>query len=277
VRKLEQDVGGLTAANPYTGTTQNITNYLADPTEEAILHMVNADPARTPTFAMFARPDYYLSAGSATCSGSCVTQNTGFAWNHGDYAAEINTNYLGIAGPGVKRLGLDGDTPSEGPSSAGPDSGQITVPGSGTKGTWLDETDIRPTLLYLTGLRDDYQTDGRVVSQILTHANRALRPAAVTALGACYKQLNSSVGAFGTATLQASTRAAESSSAGDTTYTRTDRTLSALELARDRLAEVIKGELSAAAFRNRPVPAAGLQTLACQAILTAAGHLSASS
>jgi hypothetical protein len=277
VRKLEQDVGGLTAANPYTGTTQNITNYLASPTEEAILHMVNADPARTPTFAMFARPDYFLSAGSATCSGSCVTQNTGFAWNHGDYAAEIDTNFFGVAGPGVKKLGLDGTAASAGPNSAGPNSGQITVPGSGTTGTWIDETDIRPTLLYLTGLRDDYQTDGRVITQILTRAGGALRPAAVTALGACYKQLNSSVGAFGTATLQVSTKAAESTSAGDTTYTRADRVLSALDQARDHLAEAVKGELSAAAFQNRPVPAPGLQTLACQAIITAAEHLSASS
>ena len=275
VRKLEQDVGGLTAANPYTGTTQDITNYLADPTEEAILHIVNADPARTPTFALFARPDYFLSSGSATCSGSCVTQNTGFAWDHGDYAAEIDTNYLGIAGPGVKHLGLDGDTASEGPSSAGPDSGQITVPGSGTKGTWIDETDIRPTLLYLTGLRDDYQTDGRVITQILSHPSDALRPAAVTALGACYKQLNSSVGEFGTATLQAATKAIESTSAGDTTYTRTDRELTALEQARDHLAELIKSELSAAAIADRPVPAAGLQTTACQAIISAAEHLPA--
>src|SRR5512146_3130326 len=47
VRTLERDVAGLTAANPYTGTTQNIANYLADPAEMAILHMVNADPART--------------------------------------------------------------------------------------------------------------------------------------------------------------------------------------------------------------------------------------
>ena len=52
VRTLERDVGGLTAANPYAGTTQKIANWLADPAEEAILHMVNADPARTPTFAM---------------------------------------------------------------------------------------------------------------------------------------------------------------------------------------------------------------------------------
>src|SRR4029077_1837479 len=31
VRTLEHDVAGLTASNPYTGTTQNITNFIADP------------------------------------------------------------------------------------------------------------------------------------------------------------------------------------------------------------------------------------------------------
>ena len=67
-------MASLTATNPYASpSSQPITNYLADPTEEAILHMVNADPARTPTFAMFAKPDYYLQTGSTTCSTSCVT------------------------------------------------------------------------------------------------------------------------------------------------------------------------------------------------------------
>jgi hypothetical protein len=276
VRKLERDVGGLTAANPYTKTTQNITNYLAGPTEEAILHMVNADPARTPTFAMFAKPDYYLSTWPASCSSPCVTQNTGFGWDHGDYAAEINTNWLGIAGPGVAHLGLDGSAANAGPNSAGPDSGQVTVPGSGTTGTWIDETDIRPTLLYLAGLRDDYQTDGRVVSQILTHPDAALRPAAVTALGACYKQLNSSVGEFGTDTLQAATKAMESSSPGDAAYRNTDRILSVLEQVRDHLAETVKGELSAAAFGDQPVRGASAQTAACQAVISSAEHLAAS-
>jgi hypothetical protein len=239
--------------------------------------MVNADPARTPTFAMFAKPDYYLSTGSASCTPSCVTQNTGFAWDHGDYAAEIDTTYFAVTGPGVKHLGLDGDTASQGPSSAGPDSGQVTVPGSHTTGTWVDQTDIRPTLLYLAGLRDDYQTDGRVITEVLAAPDRALRPAAVTALGACYKQLNSSVGQFGTATLQAATKAIESNSAGDSTYSRTDRALSALEQARDHLAGAVKTELSAAAFGNRPVPAAGLQTAACRAIITTAQRLAAAS
>ena len=45
VRNLERDVAGLTAANPYSGNAnETLANYLADPTEEAILHMVNADP-----------------------------------------------------------------------------------------------------------------------------------------------------------------------------------------------------------------------------------------
>ena len=194
VRALERDTGGLTAANPYTGTTQPITNYLADPTEMAILHMSDADPARTATFTMFGRPDYFLSTGAANCSSPCVSQNAGFAYNHGDYAAEIDTNYLGLAGPGVKNLGLDGSAADAGPSSAGANSGQVTVPDEGTTGTWVDETDIRPTTMYLLGLKDDYEHDGRVITQVLTNPNKALSRPGVTALGDCYKQLNSSVG-----------------------------------------------------------------------------------
>ena len=57
--------------------------------------------------------------------------------------------------------------------------------------------------MYLTGLNDDYEHDGRVITQILADPNHALRGPGVAALGACYKQLNSSVGQFGTYTLQA--------------------------------------------------------------------------
>ena len=272
VRTLERDVAGLTANNPYAGGTQKITNYIADPAEEAILHMVNADPARTPTFALFAKPDYFFSPGSATCA-PCVTQNTGFAWDHGDYAAEINTNYLGLAGPGVKHLGLDGQAPNAGPNSAGPDSGQVVVANSGTTGTWADETDIRPTLMYLTGLKDDYEHDGRVITEVLAAPNRALGAPAVTSLGACYKQLNSSVGQFGNFTLQASTAAVESSTIGDTQYKTINATLTGLDRLRDALALRIKSELEAAAFGDQPVVGAQAQTTACQAIIASAGVL----
>ena len=276
VRTLERDTAGLTAFNPYTNTTQPITNYLADPTEEAILHMVNADPARTPTFALFAKPDYFLSPGSASCS-PCVSVNPGFAYNHGDYAAEINTNWLGIVGPGVKNLGVDGPQPADGPNSAGPDSGQVTVPGSGTTGTWIDETDIRPTIMYLAGLRDDYEHDGRVITQILTDPNHALSQPGVALLGACYKQLNSSVGQFGTDTLIASTAGIESNSSGDATYNHVEHSLHALDVARDRLAGAIKGELEAAAFGNTEIHGAFGQTAACGALIAAAHALASHS
>jgi hypothetical protein len=278
VRTLERDVGSVTASNPYSGNAaEPIANYLADPTEEAILHMVNADPARTPTFAMFAKPDYFLTPGAATCNVSCVKQNTSFAWDHGDYAAEIDTNFFGIAGPGVRNLGLDGSGAAEGPSSAGPDSGQVTVPASGTRGTWVDETDIRPTLIYLTGLRDDYEHDGRVITQVLSQPNSALSAPGVAALGACYKQLNSSVGDFGTDTLQAATKAIESNSPGDSTYLGADQALRQLEVARDQLALRIKGELEAAAFDNTRVNLVVPQLVGCQLIIGGARLLNSSS
>ncbi len=279
VRSLEHGVANITAANPYTGTTQKIDNYIADPAEEAILHMVNADPARTPTFAMFAKPDYYLQSSALTgsCAGKLVCQSTGFAWDHGDYAAEINTNYAAFAGPGVKRLGLDGPAASQGPSSAGANSGQIVVSDQHLPGPWVDETDIRPTLLYLTGLRDDYQPDGRVITQILANPNRALSDPAVTALGECYKQLNSSVGQFGAATLTASTNAVDSTSPGDATYIHINQALTGLDKVRDALAGRIKGELAAAALRDTPVPGAPAQIAACQGLIGAAQHLAATS
>ena len=282
-RAFEHDVAKLHVADPYSGSGQyKLANFLANPVEEGILHIVDADPARTPTLAVFARPDYYIqsssvSAEGGSCFGPDVCQDTGFAWDHGDYAAEINTNYVGLVGPGVKHLGLDGPAANKGTTSSGPDSGQIEVAQDHFPGPWVDETDIRPTIMYLTGLRDDYEHDGRVITQILAHPNAALKPSAVTTLGECYKQLNSSVGDFAAETLTASTKAIDSSSSGDKTYLKVDAALRALEVARDKLAEHIKGELEAAAFSNDKVKDASSQTAACNGLITAATRLAASS
>jgi hypothetical protein len=140
-------------------------------------------------------------------------------------------------------------------------------------GPWTDETDIRPTEMYLLGLRDDYEHDGRVITQILADPNGALSGSGVTALGACYKQLNSSVGQFANDTLQADTKAIESSSPGDLLYRNTDKALAGLERVHDALALRIKAQLKAAAFEDQPVFAAGAETLACQAIIKSAAVL----
>jgi hypothetical protein len=283
-RTFERDVAGLTAYNPYAGQTQQIANYLADPTEEAILHFVNADPARTPTVAEFAKPDYYLEQGSATCNSSvtgsqasdypadCVSVDPGFAWDHGDYAAEINSNYIGFVGPGVKNLGVDGWGPAQGPNSAGANSGQTVVINYNNPGPWTDETDVRPTEMYLLGLTDDYEHDGRVITEILSNPNNALAAPGVAQLGACYKQLNSSVGQFGAYTLQADTAAIESSTRGDFEYLATDKALAGLEKIRDAVALSIKGELEAAAFQDKPIFAPQLATFVCQGVIASA-HL----
>jgi hypothetical protein len=277
VRQFEHDVAGLTAANPYTGTTQTIANYIADPVEESILHFTNADPARTPTFALFAKPDYFLSTGSATCpAAGCVTQNTGFAWDHGDYAAEINMTYLGLVGPGVKHLGIDGWGPAQGPNSAGPNSGQTVSADLANPGTWADHTDIEPTELYLTGLKADYTQDGTVITDVLTDAPPHLRSVPEQQLAACYKQLNASVGQFGNATLIASTKAVESTSAGDATYNQVNAQLLSLEKQRDALAIKVKDELNAAAFSNTAIANPHGQLAQCQAIIGRAKQLAQS-
>jgi hypothetical protein len=276
VRTLERDLGKLTAHNPYTNTTQTIANYLATPAAEALVHMVNADPARTPTVAMFAKPDYFLSSSTASCNGTaCVTVNPGFAYNHGDYAAEIDTNYIGLAGPGVKHLGVDGSGPADGPNSAGPNSGQVTVPGEHTRGTWADETDIRPTMMYLAGLKDDYEHDGRVITEVLTHPNRALSEPGVAALGACYKQLNSSVGQLGTDVLVASTKAAQSTSPGDAKFRAAQIAMRALDKLRDKVALPIKDDLEAAAFGNQLIRNTGVELGSCLAVIAGANKLAA--
>ncbi len=54
-RALEHDVAALTAGNPYKGgATEAVVNFLADPVEMKLLHMLTADAARTPTFTAFA-------------------------------------------------------------------------------------------------------------------------------------------------------------------------------------------------------------------------------
>ncbi len=152
VRALERAAAKLTAKDVATGKTVRVTNYLADPVEMKLLHMVTGDPKRTATLALFGNPDFWLdSSVPASCGTKVLTCEPagGDAWNHGDVASKINTTFLGFAGPGVRHLGVTGPI-------------------------WSDHTDIQPTMMELLGLRDDYTPDGRVLAEVIKPS--ALRP-----------------------------------------------------------------------------------------------------
>jgi Type I phosphodiesterase / nucleotide pyrophosphatase len=237
-REFERAVGRLQTVSPYTGQTDNLTIALADPVAMKTLHMITADPQRTPTFTMFADPDYFLFASSAVCgkpsTPSCVfvppPSNFTFAWNHGGIEPEIAATWLGMVGPGVRNLGQDDDT-------------------------WADHVDHRPTMLTLLGLEDTYIHDGRVlidqldawaVPQTLRAHRETLRR-----LGEVYKQLNAPFGTFAMDTLVASTRALRSGSASnDNTYTTIEGQIESLTSARDALASQIRAALHGATFEE---------------------------
>jgi outer membrane murein-binding lipoprotein Lpp len=230
-RNFGRALGRLTAVSPYTGQTDKLSVALADPVGMKALHMVTADPQRTPTLTMFADPDYFLFAGAPNCTSPCVTVPTNpptFAWNHGSIDPEIATTWLGMVGPGVRNNGQDG--------------------------TWADHTDTRPTMLSLLGLGDTYVHDGRVLIDQLDDS--ALPQAvldhrdAIRRLGAVYKQLNAPFGDFSQATLVMSTNAIKSDTADDTRYISIEGQIAQLTNRRDALATQIRDALDGAAFAD---------------------------
>jgi hypothetical protein len=234
-RDFERAVGKLTAVSPYTGLTDNLTVAMADPVAMKTLHMITADPQRTPTFTMFADPDYFLLTGAPNCTSPCVfippPSNFTFAWNHGSIEPEIGTTWLGLVGPGVRHGGQDDST-------------------------WADHTDGRPTMLTLLGLKDTYVHDGRVLIDSLDawavpETLRAHRET-LRRLGAVYKQLNAPFGSFAMDTLAASTRALKSGTAADDgTYTTIEGRIQSLTSARDALASEIRAALEDATFGGK--------------------------
>jgi hypothetical protein len=228
-RPFERAVGRLTGTNPITGKTDKLTRYLADQAEMKLLHMITSDPMRDAQFTDFGNSNYYFQTYDQ-CTGQLICEGSGFAWNHGDIGTDINTTFLGFVGPGVAHLGIDNKV-------------------------WSDHTDIRPTMLSLLGLRDDYSHEGRVITEILTPTgmNGIERHNAsnLHRLAVVYKQINAPVGALSLDTIQASTKAAESGSAGnDSEYTRFDEEVGDLTNARNDLADEIENAIENAEFNG---------------------------
>jgi len=247
VRQLERDTAAMTSNLTYSGVpNEKIAKYQAGALEQRVLHMQTNDPLRTPTYSIFPMPDYFF----ATSGTPNVSFNNGFAYDHGYYSPNIDITWAAIAGPGVVNNGVDGPGPAGGNESQDPNSTH-TVPQASTNGTWVEEADLRPTLLYLTGLHDDYQSDGEVISQALSSPSSSLSGTAE--LAKVYQQINSSVGAFATDTLIADSKALASGSASDdSTYTTEQTALATMADHRDKLAALMKATLARAALGIAP-------------------------
>jgi hypothetical protein len=203
----------------------------ADPVEEATLHMQNTDPNRTPSFTAFADPNYFLTAGNTgpSCgSNPCIDYH--FAWSHGDVQPVIATTWMGLVGPGVQDSGIDSTT-------------------------WTDHTNVRPTMLELLGLKDDYVHDGRVLIEALTTKatpqSLIAHRETVRRLSDVYEQLNAPFGEFGLDTLTASTKGIVSTD--ESVYNSFETAIQNLTSSRDALASQIKAALDAAAFDDQPL------------------------
>jgi hypothetical protein len=238
LRAFEQATGTLTVINPISGATDTIAQDMANTVEFNMLHMQTFDPLRTPSFTMFANPDYFITGSTAcgtstTPQTSCVTQQAGFAWNHGDVQPQITTTWLGIVGPGIDDEGVDSRT-------------------------FSDHTDVRPTMLTLLGLKDDYTHDGRA---LVEKFDGFAGPSAVkrsdnfVALARALKQITAPVGPLALASLHASTVAMESGNAqDDSTYTSIENQLVSFTAQRDALVAQITPLLEAAEMDGTPIP-----------------------
>jgi len=239
-RRFEHEVGGtgnvdqgLTVFNPITGKTDILTLAIADQQEQAFLHMVTADPKRTPNFILFANPDYFLSASGNTMHcvplSACSQEGPGFAWNHGDFQPDITNTWLGMAGPGIE--------PTKGRTGA----------------FFTDHTDIRPTIMSLAGLTDDYAHDGRVLIEIMTDgavpATLQQHRATFGRLAGVYKEINAPLGTLGMKTLQGVTKAIQGN---DTTYIGYVAQLRALTGQRNTIARNMMKMMEASEFGDIP-------------------------
>ncbi len=252
VRTLEREMGGLNWLNPYTGAVENnIMVALADHAAMKTLHLVTADPFRTSTFTAFADPAWFFFAGGTStcvqpvdCAFIPPRGNSSFAWNHGDIQDEIASTWIGMVGPGVENNGVDATT-------------------------WSDHTDLRPTILDLLGLKDDYTHDGRLLSEDLSGfaiPQSVKKTGSYVKLARIYKQLNASFGAFDMDTLKVSTKAlASGSSVDDSTYTSLENQIATLTAQRDTLAAEIKTILDDVAFNGASLTEAQAKTLIAQA------------
>jgi hypothetical protein len=125
-----------------------------------------------------------------------------------------------------------------------------------------DHTDIRPTLLSLAGLSDDYAHDGRVLFEVLQDAalpsGLLQHRTTLERLARAYKAINAPRGSLGRVSLKLATGAIAGDDAGYNAYV---GNITALTSKRNSIAAGMIQMLEAAAFADQPIDEAQAQSL----------------
>jgi len=248
VRQFERDLATVTTPDPFSASgtaTKPFVVRQAGQTELSALHMITADPLRAPTVTVFSQPENFVSKFSCARTSTPVCSDSAFAYVHGNIDPRPTTTFVGFAGPGVANKGLD-------------------------NATWSDHVDIRPTLLSLSGISDEFTGDGRVITQVQSTPPAAASTPTATKLGLLLKQLDAPVyesgsGAddgFGRATLAADTIAMAGSNDGDASgngFTGIESRIASITAQRNALSGDIKDKLRQASFAGTPFNETGAQ------------------
>jgi len=231
-RTMEHDLDALVATNPITGNTDKLSKLQADQAEMKLLHMVTTSPARTPSLTMFGNENYFFqngNGGACATQSDCVFVGAGFAWNHGDFQKDITRSWVAMVGPGVRKLGRSDEL-------------------------FTDHADVRPTIMALLGLQDDYVHEGRVIAEWMQEQSlpQGIRKGTedFTELARVFKQLNAPKGRLGRASLVWSNR---SMTSNDKAYASYLKRIGEITQERNKLAGQIKTVLNNAAFHGRAV------------------------
>jgi hypothetical protein len=231
-RTMEHDLDALIATNPMTGNTDKLSKLQADQAEMKLLHMITASPARTPSLTMFGNENYFFetgNGGACVAPSDCIFVGPGFAWNHGDFQKDITRTWVAIVGPGVRKLGRNDEL-------------------------FTDHADIRPTIMALLGLQDDYVHEGRVIAEWIQEQAlpQGIRKGTedFTELARLFKQLNAPLGRLGRASLVWANR---SVTGNDKVYASYLKRIAEITDERNKLAGQMKTALNDAAFHNKAV------------------------
>jgi hypothetical protein len=230
VRKFEGAMSAVTFLNPYTGTTQKLARFLVDQPGLQALHMLTSDVNRNASVVVFGQENNFntifslIFRGASSCNrfpdpNAATCLNNGFIWIHGNYAPDVNNTWAALVGPGVLKKGVDRET-------------------------FADHSDLRPTMMTLLCLKDNYTHEGRALledlsSSALSDSAHDVRGSLI-GLGETFKQLNAPVGLFGRDAIQVSTTAIKGNAS---TYTSLESQLQTLVNQRDALSSSIEAQL----------------------------------